>query len=167
MDLLADQGILKSLLQHQSSKASILQCSVFFMVQLSHLYMTIGKTIAFTIWTFVSKVMSLLFNMLSRFVIAFHADSCTTQEIHEHIFWMGDTIDHKWLRHSLVCRQETGLFRVISVLKIVNILLEEGGMQDQQMQKSDKSRGCRERFAFSFSKNLLRTTMGQALGIQG
>ena len=69
LDLLAVQGTLKSLLQHHSSKASIL-CSAFFMVQLSHLYMTTGKTIALTIWTFVSKVMSLLFNMPSRFVIA-------------------------------------------------------------------------------------------------
>ena len=60
---------LKSLLQHHSSKASILQCSAFFMIQLSHLYMTTGKTVALTIWTFVSKVMSLLFNMVSRFVI--------------------------------------------------------------------------------------------------
>ena len=71
LDLLAVQGILKSLLQHHSSKASVLQCSAFFMVQLSHPYMTNGKTIALTIWTFVGKVMSLLFNTLSRFVIAF------------------------------------------------------------------------------------------------
>ena len=70
-DLLAVQGTLKSLLQHHSSKASILQHSAFFMVQLSHPYMTIGKTIALTRWTFVSKVMSLLFNVLSRFFIAF------------------------------------------------------------------------------------------------
>ena len=70
-DLLAVQGILKSLLQHYSSKASILRRSAFFMVQLSHLYMTTGKTTALTRWTFVSKVMSLLFNMLSRFAIAF------------------------------------------------------------------------------------------------
>ena len=70
-DLLAVQGTLKSLLQHHSSKASILWSSNFFMVQLSYLYMTTGKTIALTIWTFVSKVMSLLFNMLSRFVVAF------------------------------------------------------------------------------------------------
>ena len=70
-DLLAVQGTLKSLLQHHSSKASILWCSAFFMVQLSHLYMTAGKTIAVTIQTFVSKVMSLLFNVLSRLVIAF------------------------------------------------------------------------------------------------
>ena len=71
LDLLAVQGALKSLLQHHSSKALILQHSAFFTVQLSHPYMTTGKTIALTIWTFVSKVMSLLFNMLSRFVIAF------------------------------------------------------------------------------------------------
>ena len=64
-DLLAVQGTLKNLLQHQNSKASILQCSAFFMVQLSHPYMTTEKTIAFTIWTFVGKVMSLLFDMLS------------------------------------------------------------------------------------------------------
>ena len=70
-DLLAVQGTLKSLLQHHSSKASILWRSAFFIVQLSHPYMTTGKTIALTIWTFVDKVMSLLFNMLSRLVIAF------------------------------------------------------------------------------------------------
>ena len=70
-DLLAVQGTFKSLLQHHSSKASILWCSAFFMVQLSHLYMTAGKTLALTIQTFVSKVMSLLFNVLSRWVIAF------------------------------------------------------------------------------------------------
>ena len=68
LDLPAVQGTLKSLLQHHSSKASILQRSAFFMVQLSHPYMTTGKTIALTRWTFVGKVMSLLFNMLSRFV---------------------------------------------------------------------------------------------------
>ena len=71
LDLLGVQGTLKSLLQQHSSKASILQHSAFFMVQLSHPYMTTGKTIALTRWTFVGKVMSLLFNMLSRFVIAF------------------------------------------------------------------------------------------------
>ena len=68
-DLLVIQGTLKSLLQHHSSKVSILQFSAFFIVQLSHPYMTTGKTIALTRWTFVSKVMSLLFNMLSRLVI--------------------------------------------------------------------------------------------------
>ena len=71
LDLLAVQGILKSLLQHHSSKASILRCSAFFIVQLSHPYMTTGKTIALTKWTFVGKVMSLLFNMLSRLVTPF------------------------------------------------------------------------------------------------
>ena len=70
LDLLAVQGTLKSLLQHHSSKASIL-CSAFFIIQLSHSYMTIGKTIALTRWTFVGKVMSLLLNMLSRLVIIF------------------------------------------------------------------------------------------------
>ena len=68
---LAVQGTLESLFQHHSSKASVLQCSAFFIVQLSHPYMTTGKTIALTIWTFVSKVMSLLFNTLPRFIIAF------------------------------------------------------------------------------------------------
>ena len=71
LDLLAVQGTLKSLLQHHSLKASILWCSAFAMVQLSHLYMTTGKTIALTRRTFVGKGMSLLFNMLSRLVIAF------------------------------------------------------------------------------------------------
>ena len=71
LDLLAVQGTIKNLLQHHSSKASSLQHSTFFIVQLSHPYMTTGKTIALTRWTFVGKVMSLLFNMLSRFVIAF------------------------------------------------------------------------------------------------
>ena len=71
LDLLAVQGILKSLLQHHSSKARILWCSAFFIVQLSHPYMTIGKTIALSRQTFVDKVMSLLFNMLSRLVITF------------------------------------------------------------------------------------------------
>ena len=71
LDLLAVQRTLKSLLQHHSSKASILQCSAFFTIQLSHSYMTTGKTIALTRQTFVGKVMSLLFNMLSRLVITF------------------------------------------------------------------------------------------------
>ena len=71
LDLLAVQGTLKSLLQHHSSKASFLQCSTFFTVQLSHPYMITGKTIALTRWTFVGKVMSLLLNMLSRLVITF------------------------------------------------------------------------------------------------
>jgi len=71
LDILAIQGTLKNLLQHHSSKASILQCSAFFILQLSHPYMTTGKTIALTRWTFVRKVMSLFFNILSRLVITF------------------------------------------------------------------------------------------------
>ena len=71
LDLLAVQGTLKSLLQHHSSKASILWCSAFFILQLSHSYRTTGKTIALTRWTFVRKIMSLLFNMLSMLVITF------------------------------------------------------------------------------------------------
>ena len=71
LDLLAVQRTLKSLLQHHNSKASVLQCSAFFIVQLSHPYMTTRKAIALTRWTFVGKVMSLLFNMLSRLVITF------------------------------------------------------------------------------------------------
>ena len=71
LDLLAVQGTFKSLLQHHSSKASIFQCSAFLIVQLSHPYVTTGKTIALTRWTFVGKVMSLLFNMLSRLMVTF------------------------------------------------------------------------------------------------
>ena len=71
LDFFAVQGTLKSLLQHQSSKASILQCSAFFIVHLLHTYMTTRKTTALTRWTFVGRIMSLLFNMLSRLVIAF------------------------------------------------------------------------------------------------
>ena len=74
--LLAVQGTLRNLLQHHSSKASVLYHSVFFIVQLSHPYMTTGKTIALTRWTFVGKVMSLLFNMLSRLVIIFFQGGC-------------------------------------------------------------------------------------------
>ena len=75
LDLLADQGTLKSLLQHHSSKASILRHSVFLIVQLSHPYVTTGKMIALTRWTIVGKIMSLLFNMLSGFVTAFFQGS--------------------------------------------------------------------------------------------
>ena len=81
LDLLAVQGTLKSLLQHHSSKASILWCSAFFTVQLSHPYMTTGKTIALTRWTLVGKVMSLLLNMLSQFSSV--AQSCPTLRRHE------------------------------------------------------------------------------------
>ena len=83
LDLLAVQGTLKSLLQHRSSKASILRHSAFFIIQLSHPYMTTGKTIVLTRWTFVGKVMSLLFNMLSSSVIAFLPKS-----MHIFILWL-------------------------------------------------------------------------------
>ena len=83
LGLLAVQGTLKSLLQHHSSKASILRRSAFFIVQLSHPYMTIGKTIALTRWTFVGKVMSLLLNMLSRSVI-----TCLPRSKHPLISWL-------------------------------------------------------------------------------
>ena len=88
LDLLAVQGTLKSLLQHHSSKASILWCSAFFTVQLSHPYMTIGKIIALTRWTFVGKVMSLLFNMLSRLVIAFFFPAFLPRSKHLLISWL-------------------------------------------------------------------------------
>ena len=89
LDLLAVQGTLKSLLKHQGSKSSILQCSAFFMVQLSHPYMTTGKTIALTRWNFVGKVKSLLFNMLSRLVIAFlpRSKCLLISWLHSHLQW--------------------------------------------------------------------------------
>ena len=90
LDLLAVQGTLKSLLQHHSSKASILRRSAFFIVQLSHPYMTIRKTIALMRWTFVGKVMSLLFNMLSRLVIAFVPKS-------KHLLFHGCSHHLQWL----------------------------------------------------------------------
>ena len=94
-DLLTVQGTLKSLLQHHNEKASILWLSAFFMVQLSHLYMTTGKTIALTIWMFISKVISLLFNTLSRFVIAF-----LPRSNHLLISWLQSPssiiLDRKW-----------------------------------------------------------------------
>ena len=83
LDLLAVQGTRKSLLQHHRSKSSILLCSTFFIVQLSHPYMTTGKTITLTRWTFVGKVMSLLFNMLSRLVI-----TCLPKSKHLFISWL-------------------------------------------------------------------------------
>ena len=94
LDLLAVKWTLKSLLQHHSLKASILRCSVFFMVQLSHPYMTSGKTIALTRWTFVDKVMSLLFNVLFRFIIAFLPRS--------KLFWFHSCSHHlQWVWNPL------------------------------------------------------------------
>ena len=105
LDLLAVQGTLESLLQHYSSKASILWCSAFFTVQLSHPYMTTGKTIDLTRWTFVGKVMSLLLNMLSRLVITFLPRSehlliswwrgITLLKIYQHQEGKGGTV-HQW-----------------------------------------------------------------------
>ena len=97
LDLLAVQGNLKSLLQHHSSNASILQCSAFFLVQLSHPYMTTGKTIALTRWTFVGKVLSLLFNILSRLVTAF-----LSREKRLLISWLYSPSHIKTQRHYFV-----------------------------------------------------------------
>ena len=98
LDLLAAQGTLKSLLQQRSSKASILQCSAFFIVQLSHPYMTTGKTIALTSWTFVGKVMSLLFNMLSRLLVAFllRSKRLLISGLQSHLQWF-------WSQENKVC----------------------------------------------------------------
>ena len=112
LDLLAVQGTLKSLLQHHSSKASILWHSTFFTVRLSHPYMTTGKTIALTIWTFVSKVISLLLNMLSRFVIAFLPRS------KDHLI-LGNVI---WYSHLF---KNCPRFVVIHIVKGFNILDED------------------------------------------
>ena len=98
LDLLGVQGTLKSLLQHHSSKASILRCSAFFTVQLSHPYMTTGKNIALTRWTLVGKVMSLLLNMLSRLVITFLPRSkcllilLPPRLAQIHVHWLSDAI---------------------------------------------------------------------------
>ena len=98
LDLLAVQGTLKSLFQHHSSKASSFQGSVFFTVQLSHPYMTTGKTIALTTWTFVDKVMSLLFNMLSRLVITFHPRSkcLLISWLQSHLQWFWSPKNEVW-----------------------------------------------------------------------
>ena len=88
LDILAVQGTSKSLLQHHSSKASILPCSAFFIVQISYPYMTTGKTIVLTIWSFVGKVMSLVFNMLSTFITAFLPRSkCLNHGYSHHLQW--------------------------------------------------------------------------------
>ena len=97
LDPLTVQGTLKSLLQHHSSKASILWCSAFFIVQLSHSYMTTGNTIALTSWIFVGKVMSLLFNMLSRLVITFLPTSkCLL------ISWLQSPLQWFWIKSDNV-----------------------------------------------------------------
>ena len=103
LDLLAVQGTHKSLLQHHSSKASILWCTAFFIVQLSHPYMTTGKTIALTRWAFVDKVMSLLFSMLSRLVITFLVPNTWRKEDREEGSWDGDykETDFFFLLHDI------------------------------------------------------------------
>ena len=99
LDVLAVQGILKRLLQHHSSKALIPLCSVFFIVQLSHQYMTTGKTIALTRWTYADRVMSLLFNMLSRLVITFLPRSKRLL-----ISWLQSPFAVIWELRKIVCR---------------------------------------------------------------
>ena len=108
--LLAVQRTIKSLLQHHSSKASILRCSAFFIVQLSHPYMTTGKTIALTIWIFVGKIMSQLFNMLSRLVITFLPSSkrllihgCSHHAVHY------NTSNYSSYRHCSVTKSRPSL----------------------------------------------------------
>ena len=103
LDLLAVQGTLKSLLQHHSSKASILWCSAFFTVQLLHPYMTTGKTIALTRRTFVGKVMSLLFNMLSRLVIPFLPRSKCFSFSFFFIFYFFNFTILYWFCHISTC----------------------------------------------------------------
>ena len=115
-DLLAVQGTLKSFLQHHNSKASVLQCSAFFMVQFSHLDMTTRKTIALTIWTFVGKVMSLLCNMLSRFV----SDQMNP----------GLVLTH-WLLQSLACSYDT-----------LSILFEKRGISQCREHHAEASPPC-------------------------
>ena len=119
-DLLAVQGTFKSLLQHYSSKASVLWCSLFSMVQLSHSYMTTRKTIPLTIWAFVSKVMSLLFNMLSGFVIVFLPRSrgsfnfTAAVTIHSDFWAQENKVCHCFHCFS-VCREVMGLDAMIFV----------------------------------------------------
>ena len=113
-DLLAVQGSLKSLLQHHNSKASVLWCSTFFMVQLSHPYMTTGNTIVLTRWTFVGKVMSLLLNMLSRLVIAFfprskHLLTSWLQSPSAMIFGaQGNKVSHWFIFSPSICHEVMG-----------------------------------------------------------
>ena len=116
LDLLAVQGTLKSLLQHHSSKASILQCSAFFIVQLSHPYMTTGKTIALTRWAFVSKVMSLLANMLFRLVITFlpRSKCLLISWLHEFHAWLINT------RNLFLTVREVGKSKIKTLVDLVS-----------------------------------------------
>ena len=101
LDLLVVQGTLKNLLHHHSSKASILWCSAFFMVQLSHTYLTTGKTVALTRWTFIGKVMSLLFNMLSRLIIS-------------HTVWVGLSHPYMTTGKTIALTRRTFVGKVMS-----------------------------------------------------
>ena len=109
LDLLEVQGTLKSLLQHHSSKASILQHSAFFIVQLSHPYLTTGKTIALTIQTFVSKIVSLLLNMLSRFVLAFLPGSKASFNFIAAVTICSDFRAQEYSRYSISSRYSTNI----------------------------------------------------------
>ena len=119
LDLLAVQGAVKSLLQHHSSKASILRCSTFFRVQLSHPYMTTGKTKALTRWTFVDKVMSLLFNMMSWLVITF-LPSSSESEVVQSCLTLCDPMDC-----SLLCSSVHGILQA-RVLECIAISFSRG-----------------------------------------
>ena len=117
LDLLAAQGTLQSLLQHHSSKALILQCSVFFMVQLSHPYMTTGKTKALTRWTFVGKVTSLLFNMLSRLVTAFLP---RRKHLYIHVTHTCIFVRNQFINFNTILRQACTHFKQNSKLKLIH-----------------------------------------------
>ena len=125
LDLLAVQGTLKSLLQYHSSKAPILQCAVFFIVQLSHPYMTIGKTITLIRWIFVGKVMPLLFNMLSKLVIAFLLRSkhlplnkIKSLKFGENDFWLSLSLSvtYRNIDHSFLKTQSLFVYLILFVL---------------------------------------------------
>ena len=120
LDLLAVQGTLKSLFQHHSSKASILRRSAFFTVQLSHPYMTTGKTIALTRWTFAGKIMSLLFNMLFRLVIAFfprskHLNFMAAITICSNLGTPQNKVSHCFHCFPIFCHEVMGPFAMILV----------------------------------------------------
>ena len=117
LDLLEVQGTLKSLLQHHSSKASILQHSAFFIVQLSHPYLTTGKTIALTIQTFVSKIVSLLLNMLSRFVLAFLPGSKASFNFIAAVTICSDFRAQEYSRYSISSRYSTNISWIIDLYR--------------------------------------------------
>ena len=142
-DLLAVEGTLKSLLQHHSSKASVLQCSAFFMVQLSHMYMTTGKAISFTIQTFVGKVMYLLFHILSWFVIAFLLGRGRNSQLP----FLGNSDPYP----SLQRRQ----WHPSTLAWKIPWMEEPGGLQSMGLLESDTT----ERLRFHFSLHALEKDM--------